>query len=1214
MKERILKDLWISRVSKLLALALTLLGFATLEAADIPPAGVDLVDLTSPAGPAFSIKYEWAGKVWLENCDYRKAFDDGIAYDRTDRVIIQKTELDIGFEFGVATNVNAYSIILPNTTDSVAARAPKIWEFQGSNDKATWEILDSRAEENWKTHERRFFKFNNDKEFKYYRLYVKSVNGDSYFQISELEFYHIKEEYRPPVVDEPDTSVYERHIEITVAGVPVGTELANFPVLVRLSSETIAGFRLSDVKRSGHGDIVFVDSQGKYMPHEIDTWNEADGVALVWVKLGLLKQGEKFFMYYGNEDADAGNEVCRVWSGYAGVWHFSNGYMFDSTGQNLLSRLDKSAQIFSCGMIGGGITNGVAYSAHPFGNIGSIGKFSVSGWVNPNDNSATARIFSTKASAGDNGFELIYVAHEKGRYVYLRGNGSDLTLSHAVSSADTIMPLNTWMHYAGVFNGDLGAVYTNGAELAAGNISPVTEIRSDYLAFGGSVSGVDLIQGAYDELRVYNGIPPEGWLQAEYESVSREDYLTYSPVVARDATVPLVGIPLINRNADGSFSITVDVSAGTGDVSAVLSNGVEVVSVKLSTTDEDFPKKYTGVVSGLAADRTYHTYAVGTGETGMVDVSKGSSVYSGALAVEAGGNAAENGLLSGSFVFSRADTEGDLEVWYLVSGTAVHGTTFEYLPGKTVIPDGERSVVVSVVPKVHALLNEDTLVILTITDGLYGIPAEKSAQITVENLVLDDTYNYWIAPVSGKASVASNWSRGVPVETDCIVLDGRITVAECEWDAGVNNLPASVASWRQEETYTGRVIIPTKRTGDFTCFTVTGDAVLNGGEWWRPENLKADGNDAKVWLNISVGGDLKAGSDFIFNGAAAGYPKQCGYSFGGDGTSRGASHGGLGAANGNPYGGGTVYGDYKNPVTLGSGDYNSQIGGGSVVLNIDGDFILEGKVTANAQNASQGGGTSGGSVWIRATAMSGAGSVLAEGGSPVNKIRPGGGGGRISIQLSKPGLTFEEFKKSFTGEVSAAGGFSTNSSTPKSPGGAGTVYIETAADADKGVMIVKNKEWKNATHGPVTPIGANIVWNVSALVLETNGRVSVRETGILQIPRFSAIIGDGSESALLQFNGGTVSSDIKHDKLIADGFDVENLGTSSFAEHTLVIPDGSSLKIGGDFTVGALIMGRTRIAAGDYTAAELGAVYGNVSGDGVVHVLGLTDGFAITVR
>jgi hypothetical protein len=96
--------------------------------------------------------------------------------------------------------------------------------------------------------------------------------------------------------------------------------------------------------------------------------------------------------------------------------------------------------------------------------------------------------------------------------------------------------------------------------------------------------------------------------------------------------------------------------------------------------------------------------------------------------------------------------------------------------------------------------------------------------------------------------------------------------------------------------------------------------------------------------------------------------------------------------------------------------------------------------------------------------------------------------------------------------------------------------------------------------------------------------------------------------------GGTVSSDIKHDKLIADGFDVENIGTSSFAEHTLVIPDGSSLKIGGDFTVGALIMGRTRIAAGDYTAAELGAVYGNVSGDGVVHVLGLTDGFAVTVR
>ena len=1043
---------------------------------------------------------------------------------------------------------------------------------------------------------------------------MKSVNGDEYFQISELEFYHIKEEYRPPVVDEPDTSVYSRYVDITASGVPEGTELENFPVLVRLSAETVAGFRLSDVKRVGHGDIVFVDSQGKYLPHEIDTWDEAEGVALVWVKLGLLKKGETFRMYYGNEDADAGNEAKRVWSEYAGVWHFSNGYMYDSNDNGFLSRLDKNAQLFPRGMVGGGVTNGVAYCNHPFGKVENIGRFAVSGWINPLNNGATARIFSTKSAAGNSGFELIHVVSEKGEYMYLRGDGDKSTLIYNVASPASVMPVGSWMHYAGMVDGENGTIFTNGAALATGKVSPVTGIDTDYLAFGGSAAGVDLFQGAYDELRVFDGIPPDGWLQAEYDSVSREDYLTYSPVSASDATLPLVGIPSVVRNSDGSFTVAAAVSAGTGEVCAVFSNGVDTVTVELATADEDFPKMYTGAASGLAPDKTYRVFIVGTGRTGMTDVSEGPSVYSGPVSVAAGGNADEDGLASGYFVVTRADTWGDLVIEYEVSGTAVHGVTFERLPGKVVIPDGENSATVTVLPKVHALLNEDSVVILTITGGLYEISAAPSAEITVENLLLDEENNYWIATVEGKASVASNWSRGVPVETDTIVFDGRITVADCEWDAGVNGLPVSVGSWIQMEDYTGRVIIPTTRNGDFTCFTVTGDALLNGGEWWRPANSKEDGNAAKVWLNVSIGGDLTVGSGFTFNGAGAGYPKQSGYSAGGDGTSRGASHGGLGASNGNSYGNGVAYGDYRNPETLGSGDYNGLSGGGAVILNICGDFVLDGKVSANGQNSSQGGGTSGGSVLIRAATMSGTGLVLAEGGSPMNKYRPGGGGGRISIQLSEPGFTYGRFNATFSGTLSAAGGFSTNSATPKSPGGAGTVYIETAADSGKGVMIVRNKEWSKATHGPVTPVWENVVWDISFLRIETNGRVDVRKEGVLHVSRFADVSGDGSDAALLLFNGGTVSSDIKHDKLVADGFDIENIGTSSFAEHTLVIPDDSSLKLGGDFTVGALVMGRTRLAAGDYTAAELSAVYANVSGDGVIHVRGITDGLRVVVR
>ena len=429
----------------------------------------------------------------------------------------------------------------------------------------------------------------------------------------------------------------------------------------------------------------------------------------------------------------------------------------------------------------------------------------------------------------------------------------------------------------------------------------------------------------------------------------------------------------------------------------------------------------------------------------------------------------------------------------------------------------------------------------------------------------------------------------------------------------------TVGSWTQTASYTGSVVMNQSRTdGGFTLFTVSGNASLLGGSWTHPDN-GTEKTTQKTWLRLSVGGDLETGAGFAFDLNRSGYRKQRGPASGGQNT--GAAYGGQGGSSVDEYGFGTCYGDYARPTSLGSGGYNSdsEIGGGVLNLMVSGDFVHNGVINASGDNAGIG-GAAGGSVWIAAGSLSGAGSIAADGGgSNVSNNKGGAGGGRVAIHLTDPSASLESLWTAFTGTVAAYGGDGLNNSFHY-PGAAGTVYVEVPSDAGKGHMIVSHSAAKLAvaTKGwtiyGTAQIGNGVTWNIADLTIKEHGRVGIVTGGTLHVPSFAKITGDGSKQTLLRFHGGSVTSDIKHDKLVADGFSVESAGTSSFADHTLVIPADSSLKVSGDFTVGALIMGPTRLAKGDYSATTLNETYENISGDGTIHVLGLTAGLSLFIR
>ena len=81
---------------------------------------------------------------------------------------------------------------------------------------------------------------------------------------------------------------------LTVQGYAEDKEpLENFPVLVRLSPQTVAGFAYTQCQADG-SDVVFVDEIGEPINCQLDTWNPS-GESLFWVKLPQHSPGGVWF-------------------------------------------------------------------------------------------------------------------------------------------------------------------------------------------------------------------------------------------------------------------------------------------------------------------------------------------------------------------------------------------------------------------------------------------------------------------------------------------------------------------------------------------------------------------------------------------------------------------------------------------------------------------------------------------------------------------------------------------------------------------------------------------------------------------------------------------------------------------------------------------------------------------------------------------------------
>ncbi len=454
-------------------------------------------------------------------------------------------------------------------------------------------------------------------------------------------------------------------------------------------------------------------------------------------------------------------------------------------------------------------------------------------------------------------------------------------------------------------------------------------------------------------------------------------------------------------------------------------------------------------------------------------------------------------------IFRPAAVSIPVSVNLAFSGSASNGVDYVLLPETAVIPADSDHVIVDVVPigRWNPVAQTATL---NIIPGNYFIGPADSANVIFEALPPSAGYNTWLGD---DVTEPASWSGGIPVESDHILVSGWAIDADMVW--GEKVLPRSVASWTQTSAYNGTVQFNTTYGNEFPVFTVNGDVFIDGGTWTHAEN----DTTPVYYLNLSVAGNFTLDSGAAINLGSKGFRSRSGPGY--FGSKSGSAYGGQASrgregnwnAN-NPY----TYGSILDPHDLGSACNSGTFrGSGAICLDIHGTFTLNGMIVANGVgNYNSGGGTSGGSINVRACQLdcTSTGSMQVNGG--LDAWLGSGAGGRIAIRLQQGELP-ETLSTSIHGQAH-------DTQQTKSRSGAGTLYIEIPTG--KTIII------ENSGDSPLTST------SLPALLRTSDNAAIVSDDDIADFKTVNVRL--KRDSVVIEHDISVMNFDIEHASSIVD--------------------------------------------------------------------------------
>ncbi|MAL97070.1 MAG: hypothetical protein CL583_01345 [Alteromonadaceae bacterium] len=302
------------------------------------------------------------------------------------------------------------------------------------------------------------------------------------------------------------------NLDTTSSGAGVGSDVTDFPVLVRITSASIIDATEADAR-----DIRVMGPDGSLLDYEIERWDQANNLAELWVKVpvvygntnGATSSDRNFFtlLYDGGAIAIDGQNPDGVWSKYSGVWHLNESV-------STASSRDSTAFANDAAMVSGqgNSQNAIAGRGRQFtadqsmsvpfdtssmsiaGNV----PFSYSAWIRqpvmPITCFGSNRKPMIQRGTGGNRLQLLSISQTA---FACNVNSEQLILADGTELGGTIIGINAydpgWIFFTVVYDGSSTTFYKDG-NVFASDAGTVNMENGQPLGFG--ASGM-----IFDELR-----------------------------------------------------------------------------------------------------------------------------------------------------------------------------------------------------------------------------------------------------------------------------------------------------------------------------------------------------------------------------------------------------------------------------------------------------------------------------------------------------------------------------------------------------------------------------------------------------------------------------------------------------------------------------------------------------------------------------------------
>ena len=333
--------------------------------------------------------------------------------------------------------------------------------------------------------------------------------------------------------------------EITIDHTKVAENLTFFPVLISLASDA----DLASKAQSDGDDIVFTNTTGSKLSHEIELFNSTTGQLIVWVNVTSLSNTQDTFLYlyYGNGVCANQEDSVGTWgSHYRMVQHLSEttGIHEDSTiygndgtyhggNQNATGIIDGADQ-FIGDLAGPGdyVDCGNSTSL----NINNA--ITVSSWIKPADQINWNHLVTKGANNPNRVFQFSIEANETIDLIL----NADAT--NAKATTTTSVPLNQWSYVTGTYDGSSIKVYINGIERANKAYTNPIATNAVHLFIAGRVNGTGntggstfTFNGVMDEVKISDNARSAGWILTEYNNQYASS--TFSTIGGEETGAPL---------------------------------------------------------------------------------------------------------------------------------------------------------------------------------------------------------------------------------------------------------------------------------------------------------------------------------------------------------------------------------------------------------------------------------------------------------------------------------------------------------------------------------------------------------------------------------------------------------------------------------------------------------------------------------------------------